>query len=186
MQNNDIAKVRTNVFLKQAQRTSAFWNLVGIHFWGCAGHNIILILLVAMATDEGGANLAKGTAVAVYITLTVISTITRFAVPVLADRFGAKTIMKICFSAQTFPLLLLLISQDVSTYFIFAVLFGIGMGGEMTAFVIINRQYYGDAPTGTTYGWQMAGAGVGMAIGPVLGGFLRDWTGAYDLSLIHI
>ncbi|MED5404446.1 MAG: MFS transporter, partial [Chloroflexota bacterium] len=77
-----------------------------------------------------------------------------------------------------------LISQDVSTYFIFAVLFGIGMGGEMTAFVIINRQYYGDAPTGTTYGWQMAGAGVGMAIGPVLGGFLRDWTGAYDWSIL--
>ena len=184
MQNNDVAKIRTNVFLKQAQKTGAFWNLVGIHFWGCAGHNIILILLVAMATDEDGANLAKGTAVAVYITLTVVSTITRFAVPVLADRFGAKTIMKICFSAQTFPLLLLLISQDVSTYFIFAVLFGIGMGGEMTAFVIINRQYYGDAPTGTTYGWQMAGAGVGMALGPVLGGFLRDWTGTYDWSVL--
>ena len=184
MQNNDVAKIRTNVFLKQAQKTGAFWNLVGIHFWGCAGHNIILILLVAMATDEDGANLAKGTAVAVYITLTVVSTITRFAVPVLADRFGAKTIMKICFSAQTFPLLLLLLSQDVSTYFIFAVLFGIGMGGEMTAFVIINRQYYGDAPTGTTYGWQMAGAGVGMALGPVLGGFLRDWTGTYDWSVL--
>ena len=77
MQNNDVAKIRTNVFLKQAQKTGAFWNLVGIHFWGCAGHNIILILLVAMATDEDGANLAKGTAVAVYITLTVVSTITR-------------------------------------------------------------------------------------------------------------
>jgi len=184
LQNNDVAKLRTNVFLRQAQKTAAFWNLVGIHFWGCAGHNIVLILLVAMATDSDGANLAKGTAVAVYITLTVTSTITRFLVPVLADRFGAKTTMKICFSAQTFPLLLLLVSQDVSTYFIFAVLFGIGMGGEMTAFVIINRQYYGDAPTGTTYGWQMAGAGVGMAIGPVLGGFLRDWTGSYDWSVL--
>ena len=181
LQNNNIAKVRTEVFLKQAQKTNAFWNLVGIHFWGCAGHNIILILLVAMATDDG---LSKGTAVAVYLTLTVVSTITRFAVPVLADRFGAKTVMKICFSAQTFPLLLLLVSQDVSTYFIFAVIFGFGMGGEMTAFPIINRQYYGDAPTGTTYGWQMAGAGIGMAIGPVLGGFLRDWTNTYDWSII--
>ncbi|MCH8987684.1 MAG: MFS transporter [Chloroflexi bacterium] len=181
LQSNDVAKVRTNVFLKQAQKTNAFWNLVGIHFWGCAGHNIILILLVAMATDSG---LSKGMAVAVYLTLTIVSTLTRFAVPVLADRFGAKTVMKICFSAQTFPLLLLLISQDVSTYFVFAALFGFGMGGEMTAFPIINRQYYGDAPTGTTYGWQMAGAGIGMAIGPVLGGFLRDWTNSYDWSII--
>ena len=180
LQDNELAKVRTDVFLKQAQRTSAFWNLVGIHFWGCAGHNIILILLVAMATDAG---ISKGMAVAIYITLTVVSTITRFAVPVLADRFGSKAVMAVCFSAQTFPLLLLLVSQDVPVYFVFAVLFGIGMGGEMTAFPIINRQYYGDAPTGTTYGWQMAGAGIGMAIGPVLGGFLRDWTGVYDYSL---
>jgi len=93
-------------------------------------------------------------------------------------------VMKICFSAQTFPLLLLLFSQDVTTYFVFAALFGFGLGGEMTAFPIINRQYYGDAPTGTTYGWQMAGAGIGMAIGPVLGGFLKDWTGTYDWSIV--
>ena len=181
MQNNDLAKIRTSTFLKQAQKTSAFWNLVGIHFWGCAGHNVILILLVAMATDSG---LSKGTAVAVYILLTATSTITRFATPVLADRFGAKTVMLVCFSAQTFPLLILLVSQDTASYFIFAVLFGIGLGGEMTAFPIVNRQYYGDAPTGTTYGWQMAGAGVGMALGPVLGGFLRDWTGTYDWSVL--
>ncbi len=54
----------------------------------------------------------------------------------------------------------------------------------MTAFPIINRQYYGDAPTGTTYGWQMAGAGVGMGVGPVLAGFLRDWTEVYDWSIL--
>ncbi|HCP23642.1 MAG TPA: hypothetical protein DIT90_05890 [Dehalococcoidia bacterium] len=181
LQNNDLAKTRTRIFLKQAQKTAAFWNLVGIHFWGCAAHNIILILLVAMATDSG---LDKGTAVAVYITLTVTSTLTRFGTPVMADRFGAKTVMLVCFSAQTFPLLILLVSQSVPAFFIFAVLFGIGLGGEMTAFPIINRQYYGDAPTGTTYGWQMAGAGVGMALGPVLGGFLRDWTGTYDWSIL--
>ena len=181
MQNNDLAKTRTRIFLKQAQKTTAFWNLVGIHFWGCAAHNIILILLVDMAREAG---LSDVTSVVVYITLTVTSTVTRFGTPVLADRFGAKTVMMVCFSAQTFPLLILLVSQDVTAFFIFAVLFGIGLGGEMTAFPIINRQYYGDAPTGTTYGWQMAGAGVGMGVGPVLAGFLRDWTEVYDWSIL--
>ena len=37
-QRGDIAKVRSSVFLRQARRTSAFWNLIGIHYWGCAGH----------------------------------------------------------------------------------------------------------------------------------------------------
>ena len=181
MQNNDLAKTRTRVFLKQAQKTTAFWNLVGIHFWGCAAHNIILILLVDMAREAG---LSDVTSVVVYITLTVISTVTRFGTPVMADRFGAKAVMIVCFSAQTFPLLILLVSQDMTAFFIFAVLFGIGLGGEMTAFPIINRQYYGDAPTGTTYGWQMGGAGVGMGVGPVLAGFLKDWTGIYDWSIL--
>ena len=49
----DAAKLRTKVFLEQAQRTGTFWNLIGIHFWGCVGHNIILVFLVAMAIDRG-------------------------------------------------------------------------------------------------------------------------------------
>jgi MFS family permease len=61
---------------------------------------------------------------------------------------------------------------------------GIGFGGEMSAFPIINRQYYGNAPTGTVYGWQMLGAGIGMASGSFLGGVLRDLTGDYTLALL--
>ena len=54
----------------------------------------------------------------------------------------------------------------------------------MSAFPIINRQYYGDAPIGTVYGWQMLGSGIGMASGSFLGGVLRDLTGAYTLALV--
>ena len=53
MQVGEIAKIRTRVFFKQAQRTLAFWNLIGIHFWGCAGHAIVLVYLVAIAEAEG-------------------------------------------------------------------------------------------------------------------------------------
>jgi MFS family permease len=53
----------------------------------------------------------------------------------------------------------------------------------MSAFPIINRQYYGSAPTGTVYGWQMLGAGIGMASGSFLGGVLRDLTGDYTMAL---
>ena len=177
LQNNAVAKLRTNVFLKQVQKTSAFWNLATIHGLGCAGHNIILILLVAIAIEDG---ISDGMAAMIYLSLTVVSTLTRFAVPVLADIIGSKWVMSVCFGLQTLPILILFVAGDsVPLYFLFAVLFGIGMGGEMTAFPIINRQYYADAPTGTAYGWQMMGAGFGMALGPVAAGFLRDITGAY-------
>ena len=172
----NIAKVRTSVFIRQAQRTHAFWNLIGIHFWGCAGHNIILMGIVAMAVERG---ISLGAAAGVYGTLTIVSTITRFLVPIAADRLGSKGAMAVCFSLQTFPVLMLLFANDLWVFYLFAVIFGIGIGGEMTAFPIINRQYYGNAPMGTTYGWQLLGGGMGMALGLALGGFLWTFTGNY-------
>jgi len=180
VQTGEIAKIRTKVFLKQAQRTGAFWNLIGIHFWGCAGHAIILVYLVAMAEDEG---VSKGLAAGAFVTLSVTSTITRFAVPVIADRMGSKPAMAGCFFLQVAPIVLLFFAQDAWHFYLFAVLFGIGFGGEMSAFPIINRQYYGSGPIGTTYGYQMMGAGVGMAAGALIGGQLRDFTGNFDATM---
>ena len=65
-----------------------------------------------------------------------------------------------------------------------AAFFGIGFGGEMSAFPIIKRQYYGSAPVGTTYGWQMMGAGIGMAAGALMGGLLRDLTGSFTATMV--
>ena len=180
VQRGEIARVRTRVFFKQAQRTLAFWNLIGIHFWGCAGHAIVLVYLVAIAEAEG---VSQGLAAGAFVTMSVTSTITRFAVPVLADHLGSKGVMAVCFVLQTMPVVLLFFAGEPWQFYLFAVLFGIGFGGEMSAFPIINRQYYGSAPIGTTYGWQMMGAGIGMATGALIGGWLRDLTGNFDATV---
>ena len=179
-QRGDVAKERSAVFLRQARRTGAFWNLIGIHYWGCAGHAIVLIYLVAMAEDRG---IAPGLAAGTFVVLSVFSTFTRFAVPVIADHMGSKGVMAACFFLQTAPILMLFFAHDAWMFYVFAALFGIGFGGEMTAFPIINRQYYGSAPIGTTYGWQMMGAGVGMASGAALGGLLRDFTSDFNATM---
>ena len=169
-----VAQIRARVFLQQARRTGAFWNLIGIHFWGCVGHNCLLLFLPTIAMDHG---LTPGLAASVYATMNISSVLTRFAVPVVADRLGSKSVMLCCFSMQTFPVLLLFLVQDAWAFFLFAMLFGIGVGGEVPIFPVINRQYYGHAPMGTLYGWQNVGNGVGMALGPALGGLIWTWTG---------
>ena len=88
-----------------------------------------------------------------------------------------------CFFLQVAPILLLFFAQEAWQFYLFAVLFGIGFGGEMSAFPIINRQYYGSGPIGTTYGYQMMGAGVGMATGALIGGQLRDITGDFNATM---
>ena len=178
---DDTAKIRTSVFFGQARRTSAFWNLIGIHFWGCMGHNIFIVFLIAMAMDRG---LSRETAVGAYMTLTVFSMIARFLVPIMADRLGTKGVLAVCFTLQVFPPLILLLVQDAWAFYLFAGLFGIGLGGEVPAFPIINRQYFGNAPIGTVYGWQMLGNGVGMALGPLAGGVLWDLTGDFTSAVV--
>jgi MFS family permease len=171
-----VAHIRAKVFLRQAQRTGAFWNLIGIHFWGCVGHNSLLLFLPTIAMAQG---LAPALAAGVYAALNASSLLTRFAVPVVADRIGSKKVMACCFSIQTFPILLLFFAQDAWIFFLFAILFGVGVGGEVPIFPVISRQYYGHAPMSTLYGWQNIGNGVGMALGPVLGGLIWTWTGDY-------
>ena len=174
------AKERARVFLRQARKTSTFWNLVGIHYWGCAGHAIIIMFLQVMVVDllrpeEGydgvGKALVGASAIGITIagTMHLTSTITRFAAPIAADLFGSKWVMAGCFTLQFVPVLILLFANELWMFYLFAVLFGIGFGGEMSAFPIINRQYYGRAPIGSAYGFQMMGAGAGMASGALLG-----------------
>ena len=181
MQSGPSARLRTKVFLQQARRTAAFWNLIGIHYWGCAGHAIIVVYLADIVRTQG---LSLATGALVVGTMFGVSSFTRFAVPVLADRMGSKRAMALCFFLQALPILLLFWAHEAWQFYLFAVLMGIGFGGEMSAFPIINRQYYGNAPTGTIYGWQMLGAGIGMASGSFLGGVLRDLTGDYTLALL--
>ena len=173
-QEDETNKIRNRVFFAQARKTGAFWNLIGIHFWACMGHNIFIVFLVAMAEGE---EVSTGTAVAIFTVMQVFSMIARFAVPILADHVGAKSMMVLCFSLQVFPCFLLLVNQDPWAFVLFSVLFGIGMGGEVPLFPIINRQYFGSAPIGSVYGWEMFGNGWGMALGPILGGLMLDHVG---------
>ena len=178
------AKERARVFMQQVRKTPAFWNLIGIHYWGCAGHSIVIVFLPIMVVEAlrpaGGYQgiqdpaLLSATAIGAgaAATMSLVSTVTRFGVPIAADLLGSKWVMAVCFALQFAPVVILLFATEAWMFYLFAILFGIGFGGEMSAFPIINRQYYGNAPIGSAYGFQMMGAGAGMASGAGLGSLL--------------
>ena len=178
---DEAAKVRARVFIQQAKRTVTFWNLIGIHYWGCMGHNIINVLLVAIAVDRG---LSLGVAAGVLAAQQGAGVITRGVVPVIAERWGCRTVWIVGMSLQVFPLLIIFFAQDAWAFYLFAVLFGIGQGCEVPTFPIANRQYYGNVPQGSLFGWQNLGNGLGMGVAPVCAGVLWDVTGTYVAPLI--
>ena len=123
-------------------------------------------------------------AAGILSTLAAVSVLTRFATPVIADYLGAKRSMAVAFIWQGLPLFMLFWAQDLWQFYLFAVVFGIGYGGEGSAFPIINRQYFGRGPMGRSFGWQQCGAGVGMATGAWIGGLLFGIFDAYSATII--
>jgi MFS family permease len=74
-------------------------------------------------------------------------------------------------------------AHDVWTFYLFGSLFGIGFGGEMSAYLVVNRQYFGTGPTSTLYGWEMMGAMLGHAVATALAGLVLARTGSFPLVL---
>ena len=181
LQNDETAKIRARVFLQQAQRTATFWNLINIHCWGCMGHQIINVLVVAIAVDRG---LSLGIAAGVLAVQQGTGVFVRGAVPIMAERLGCKSVWVVGMSLQAFPLLIILFAQDAWAFYVFAVLFGIGQSCEVPTFQIANRQYYGNVSQGSLYGWQNIGGGLGMGLAPVFAGILWDITNTYAGPLI--
>jgi cyanate permease len=64
-----------------------------------------------------------------------------------------------------------------------AALFGLGIGGLLTMLPIAWADYFGRTSYGAIRGVALTVQVVGQALGPVLSGALRDWTGSYSASL---
>ena len=176
-----------NIFVSTQQefqgyvyKTNAFWNLINIHFLGCVGHAVILVGIIPLGISKG---LGPLTAAGVLTTISIVSVLTRFVTPVLSDRFSAKTVMFLSFLGQGVGVFLLFTANSTLDFYIFAVVWAIPYGGEGTAFPVVNRQYYGHSPMGSTYGWQLLGAGLGMALGGALPGMVFDITGGYSWAI---
>ncbi len=172
---------RVKLFTKFMRHTKAYWNLSSIHFLGCVGHAVILVYIVPIAMDEG---VSVVVAAGLLTVLSGVSIGTRLATPVLSDYIGPKTVMAVAYVLQGIPVVMLFWTHDVWLFYVFAAVFGIGYGGEAGGFPILNRRYYGQAPVGSAHGFQMLGAGLGMAVGGWIGGVVYDFTGTYNIALV--
>ena len=174
-------RMRAKSYAANMQATSAFWNLVAVHFLGCVGHAIVLVYIIPIAVEAG---IDKVEASGILATLVFVSVVTRFVTPVAAENMGAKSVMAIMFLLQAVTVVMLFWAHDPWQFYLFAVIFGMGYGGESASFPIINRQYYGTGPMGRAFGWQMGGASIGMGVGGWLGGVLFGIFDSYNGTIL--
>ena len=69
-------------------------------------------------------------------------------------------------------------------FYALAVIFGTAYGGVMPLYAVLAREYFGQHLMGTVFGAATMFSSIGMAFGPVAGGWVFDTFDAYSWLFI--
>jgi nitrate/nitrite transporter NarK len=111
-----------------------------------------------------------------------VSLFGRFAAGWLADKIGPKKVMLMVYGLVTTAMLLLMVGPAGLALKLFAVAFGLGLGGEYLIIPLMAGELFGTAMLGRVMGIIVTADGVAEALFPWVLGKLRDSTGNYALG----
>lgn len=97
----------------------------------------------------------------------------------LADRFPIKYVMLLIYALVAAAIPFLFLTSGGAPMYAFAVLFGIGLGGDYMIIPLMTAEIFGLQILGTLLGLILTADGVAEAVSPWLVGHLRDVTGSY-------
>jgi MFS family permease len=160
----------------QAFRTPQFAAIAVTHFACCAAHSGPIFHMVTNAMDHGITAMAAAT---VFSVAGVGSLSGKIVCGLMADRIGAKRMLLTGLALQAIAISLYTVIGELASFYALALLFGFSYGGVMPLYAIVVREYFGARIMGTAFGAVGMVATLGMALGPVAGGWLYDTFGSY-------
>ena len=102
----------------------------------------------------------------------------------LADRLPRKHVMILIYLLIVAAIPLLFMAESTAAMYAFAVLFGLGLGGEYMIIPLMAAELFGVRVLGRLLGVILTADGVAEATSPMLIGYLRDRTGTYDVGFV--
>lgn len=159
-----------------AVRSPQFIILLLTNFCCCATHSGPIFHTVSYALTCGIAPLA---AVSIYSLEGLAGLGGRVGFGILGDRFGAKRVLVAGLLIQAFGALGYYFTRTLSEFYAAAALFGFTYAGVMPLYAVIARENFPLRMMGTIIGGSAMAGSLGMATGPLLGGWLFDTTGSY-------
>jgi MFS family permease len=100
----------------------------------------------------------------------------------LADRFQKKYIMLLIYMIVGCSIPLLFLASNRPFLYLFAVLFGIGLGGDYMIIPLMAAELFGVKVLGRLMGVVLTADGVAEALAPVIVAKTRDSTGSYAIG----
>jgi MFS family permease len=174
-----------NLTVVQALRTPQFIVLALVFFACCACHSGPIIHTVSFAQWCG---IAPAYAVTIYSVEGVGGLFGRFVLGLAGDKFGVKPVLIVGLLIQAVGAGAYLFAANLEFFYVIAFIFGFAYGGVMPLYAVLARDYFGPNIMGAVFGAAAMVSSLGMALGPVIGGWIYDtwnaYTGLYVASAV--
>ena len=159
-----------------AVRTPQFLVLAITFFFCCGAHSGPIFHTVSYAMLCGATPLA---AASIYSVEGLSGLFGRLLFGVLADRFDVRRVIVGGLALQAAGIYLYIYVAEVPQFYVMALVLGLAYGGVMPLYSVLARQYFSQNVMGTVLGAASITSFLGMALGPVGGGWLYDSFGTY-------
>jgi len=159
-----------------ALRTPQFIVLATTFFLCCAAHSGPIFHTVSYAMICGATPLG---AAAIYSVEGVAGLFGRLIFGTLADRVGVRRVIVGGLLLQAVGIYTYIYVSQINQFYLLALVLGTAYGGVMPLYSVLAREYFSPRVMGTVLGAATMTSSIGMAFGPVGGGWLYDTFGTY-------
>lgn len=167
--------------LLESLKTRSFWFFLMVWFSYSFSLHMVVTHVVPHAEDLG---IVPVQAAAVVSVVGAISIPSRVALGIAADRVGRKWVGIACALTHTVAMVSLIFCKDVWSFYLFAVIYGIGYGGIDPPIVAMIGDTFGLRQVGVIMGSMTVGWGLGAALGPYTAGAIFDARGSYTFAFM--
>lgn len=157
-------------------RTPQFIILAGVFFLCCAAHSGPIFHTVSYAILCGATPLA---AASIYSVEGLAGLGGRVLFGIMGDRIGVRRVIVAGLALQSVGIYCYIYVTELQHFYMLAVVLGLVYGGVMPLYSVLARDYFGPKVMGTVLGGITMTSSIGMAFGPVGGGYLYDTYGSY-------
>ncbi|MFC1995432.1 MFS transporter [Chloroflexota bacterium] len=167
--------------LSEAIHTKQFWLLCFIFFSLFYCVDAIIVHINPHATDLG---ISAASAANILAVIGGASIIGKLLSGITGDRIGNRKAIVIFFIVMSVSLVLLQLTKELWTFYLFATIFGIGFGGLTTLQSPIAAGLFGLRSLGIILGIFLFATAIGNSLGPLLTGHIFDITSSYHLAFL--
>jgi MFS family permease len=162
--------------VSEALRSRPLIILVLTNFCCCATHSGPIFHTVSYALTCG---LPIAAAVSIYSVEGLAGLAGRVVFGLLGDRLGAKPVLVAGLLVQAFAAGAYFFARELSEFYAVATVFGLAYAGVMPLYAVLARENFPMRMMGTIFGATAMAGSLGMAFGPLAGGWIYDAYGAY-------